>query len=472
MTDAPSSISIIEDLKKNLRTAIELEFATLPLYLTAMYSMTVQSYPAYDAVRTVLMEEMVHMGTACNLLAALGEAADLAACAPTYPSQGLPGHAEADLHVTLASLSKYQLWHFLRIETPRALLNQFSAWPEELGDDPRFAEVRDTLWTGEKIRGEAIANIDALYETIRAQFNALLDAPGSGDAPSPIMAAMQAAAGPDSKAHQAFEDIGVRSVVLDLNQSYADQLDSARRQIGAAIDVIEQQGEGAGELLAGPNFEYEKSHYVRFAEPFFGARFDGSKVEVDLDSIDSLDEPLRHQREWFCGDEVTLAPLVEQPPGSGHYVEQAPAKQMVPLPEDHYAELLTHHEAIDAAEAKRMREALDTLDNAYSLMVDTLAQWWSKSRADRFADVSASIIDMIELKVPIRYSIMTKPLPAELVEQLPTLYGGEWGWMRAHVDLDRDVYYGPRFAYVPADKRQEKYRYVDGSREREGQDEG
>src|SRR4051812_36523354 len=59
-------------LRAALQTAIALEQSTLPLYLSAMWSLRVQSYTAYNLIRTVVMEEMVHMAIACNLLAAIG----------------------------------------------------------------------------------------------------------------------------------------------------------------------------------------------------------------------------------------------------------------------------------------------------------------------------------------------------------------------------------------------------------------
>jgi hypothetical protein len=53
-------------IKANLQTAIELEFSTLPLYLSAMFSLEVQNYTAYNLIRSVAMEEMVHIAIAAN----------------------------------------------------------------------------------------------------------------------------------------------------------------------------------------------------------------------------------------------------------------------------------------------------------------------------------------------------------------------------------------------------------------------
>ena len=57
-------------LRRALQTAVEVEHATLPLYASAMLCLEVQNYVTYNAIRSVLMEEMVHMGIAANMLAA------------------------------------------------------------------------------------------------------------------------------------------------------------------------------------------------------------------------------------------------------------------------------------------------------------------------------------------------------------------------------------------------------------------
>lgn len=74
-----------------LQTAIAIEHATMPLYSAAMYSLEVQNYPAYNTLRSVLMEEMLHMAAACNALAALGGSPRLATLDPGAILDGLPG---------------------------------------------------------------------------------------------------------------------------------------------------------------------------------------------------------------------------------------------------------------------------------------------------------------------------------------------------------------------------------------------
>src|SRR5260370_9938321 len=111
-------------IKATLQSAIELEFSTMPLYLSAMFSLEVQNYTAYNLIRSVAMEEMVHMAIAANILAAIGGSPQIKSIRIPYPVCGLPGGTEPDLQVGLAQFSKNQLKNFMRIEMPDFLLGQ------------------------------------------------------------------------------------------------------------------------------------------------------------------------------------------------------------------------------------------------------------------------------------------------------------------------------------------------------------
>ena len=92
--EAPSfaRIATLESLREHLQWAIELEHFTLPPYLCALYSLdAIRNPEASEVVASVLVEEMLHMTLAANLLNAVGgrpttrHAAD-AAGLPTMPS--------------------------------------------------------------------------------------------------------------------------------------------------------------------------------------------------------------------------------------------------------------------------------------------------------------------------------------------------------------------------------------------------
>lgn len=67
--------------------AMEVEFSTIPVYLTGLYSIQEKDNTAYQALRSVVMEEMFHFNQAANLVVALGAQPKLTgASAPNYPS--------------------------------------------------------------------------------------------------------------------------------------------------------------------------------------------------------------------------------------------------------------------------------------------------------------------------------------------------------------------------------------------------
>src|SRR6476469_5031556 len=99
-----------------LQTAVAIEHSAMPLYAAAMYSLEVQNYPAYNTLRSVLMEEMLHMAAACNALAALGGAPRIRQLDPGAIIDGLPAGVAPDLKPRFAKLSRRQLEAFTRIE--------------------------------------------------------------------------------------------------------------------------------------------------------------------------------------------------------------------------------------------------------------------------------------------------------------------------------------------------------------------
>ena len=63
----------IEYVQLLLQEALQVEHGTIPLYLTTLYSMYNQSSFEANTIRGVVMEEMLHMVQAANVLNAIGE---------------------------------------------------------------------------------------------------------------------------------------------------------------------------------------------------------------------------------------------------------------------------------------------------------------------------------------------------------------------------------------------------------------
>ncbi len=125
----------LTELKSHLQIAVEVELATIPIYLYCYYSInrTPDKFPKTDSSRyadqagalimSVAVEEMLHMSLSSNILFALGQAPLLYQHSPgPYPTN-LPGHSKLGpdkkpVEIPLAKFSSEQLWRFLEIEYP------------------------------------------------------------------------------------------------------------------------------------------------------------------------------------------------------------------------------------------------------------------------------------------------------------------------------------------------------------------
>lgn len=222
----------VEGLRDALQSAVTLEHATIPAYLYALYSIRPESLrpggnlEVYDLLRSVVLEEMVHMALACNLLNAVGGAPviDRPDFIPRYPGP-LPGSVESGLVVGLRPFSK-KLVHdeFMVIEEP---------------EDPLQFPVGAAL----ALEADAPRTIGQFYAAIRAQIEALGPAAFTGD-----------------PARQVSGDPFLPEItpVTDVPSALA------------AIELIVEQGEGTS--TSPLDEEGELAHYYRFAEIWHGRR--------------------------------------------------------------------------------------------------------------------------------------------------------------------------------------------------------
>lgn len=115
------------ELMAALQTAIELEHSTIPAYLTAMYSLQPGTNDEVRGlIRSIVMEEMLHMALACNILISIGGSPSIGhqGFVPVYPAT-LPGGLAPGLTVNLRKCSIEQVRDcFMRIEEPEAMVLQ------------------------------------------------------------------------------------------------------------------------------------------------------------------------------------------------------------------------------------------------------------------------------------------------------------------------------------------------------------
>lgn len=112
----------VRDLRDHLQTALQIEHTTIPPYLCALWSIEPgTNEAAAEAIRDVVMEEMLHMTLVANVLNAVGGTPSL------YRRDFLPSrwptflpHSDEAFEVGLGPLSPAALETFLRIEQPEA----------------------------------------------------------------------------------------------------------------------------------------------------------------------------------------------------------------------------------------------------------------------------------------------------------------------------------------------------------------
>ncbi len=113
------AITTLESLRTHLQWAIELEHATVPPYLTALYSIKEGANPdSVEVIKSVFLEEMLHMALAANILNAVGGTPrfDYDGFIASYPTP-LP-HGDGSFMVDLTKFSPEGVRSFLNIERP------------------------------------------------------------------------------------------------------------------------------------------------------------------------------------------------------------------------------------------------------------------------------------------------------------------------------------------------------------------
>jgi hypothetical protein len=118
MAATPESWTL-DHLQVHLQAAVELELLVIPPYLSALYSLEPGSnHEAALIIRSVVVEEMLHLTLAANVLNAVGgnPTVNNPAWVPRYPAK-IPYH-EGTLAVSLRPFGDEALDAFLAIENP------------------------------------------------------------------------------------------------------------------------------------------------------------------------------------------------------------------------------------------------------------------------------------------------------------------------------------------------------------------
>jgi len=270
------AITSVESLRRHLQWAIELEHATLPPYLCALYSIKEgHNEEAAAVVHSVFMEEMLHLTLAANILTAIGGSPqlDVPSILPAFPTY-LP-HSDRAFQVPLTKFSREAVETFMLIERPAA----HSGLPEDnkfetIGQFYEAIEVA-LVHLGETLGEEALFCGDPAYQVTDALYYG-----GSGR----IL------------------------TVADLDSALA------------ALGEIVEQGEGLQhqEVWDGDRDMFhperqEVAHYFRFQELHVGRRYaqrdtpqsgpTGEKLSVDWDAVYNM-RPNPRTADYPAGSEI------------------------------------------------------------------------------------------------------------------------------------------------------------------------
>lgn len=113
-------LATVDDLHAALKLAMQLEFATIPPYLCAQWSVVEDPDRVEGVLHAVVSQEMQHFALAGNVLNAIGGRPHItgAAFLPRYPLGNLPGGVNLSRPLALSALTTQQLELFLEIEHP------------------------------------------------------------------------------------------------------------------------------------------------------------------------------------------------------------------------------------------------------------------------------------------------------------------------------------------------------------------
>ncbi|BDD04688.1 ferritin-like domain-containing protein [Aureibacter tunicatorum] len=264
-----------EDLFNYLEVAIQLEHATIPPYMTALYSIIPEcNQEAYNLIRVVLVEEMLHLTLSANILNAIGGKVNLTkkGFCPEYPTY-LPS-GETDFKVGLEKFSIDAVETFLDIERPsephkeegelpgliKNILNRHSKcvlpiYKDKDGEEKHFYSIGDFYSAiadglekvAEKIGEEELFNGDPTYQVTPEYYYS-----GGGD-------------------------------IIPIHN-----LEDAKN----AIRLISEQGEGHNGTIY--EREGELSHYYRFEQLKLGRYYhpgdkpghpSGEKLDIDWNAV-------------------------------------------------------------------------------------------------------------------------------------------------------------------------------------------
>ena len=291
-----SGISTLAELQEALLTAIQLEFSTIPPYLCAQWSVNPNGDPSGvgNMIQTVVVQEMLHFGLACNMYTATGGSLQGQIASPgfvpSYPTDGLPGGVHPGLVVSLLPVGNQALQTFMSIEYPET-----TPVVQEPATPPSPVPP-------------AAPTIGQFYQTIAAGFNTVFPNGSLPANPSP------------------------NQVVTTVDSDNLFAINTVADALNAIAEITEQ-GEGSSaspeEGTLDPD---ELAHYYSFAEVYYGAtvaqvgsgfKYSGSPITMPQVYTFKSEPPNAPDQQTFIKAFTTLLTQLEQCWTAGFSIDQA-----------------------------------------------------------------------------------------------------------------------------------------------------
>jgi len=325
-TPLVGTITSLDSLRQHLQWALELEHSTIPPYLCALYSIEPgRNLEAVEVMSSIVVEEMLHLTLAANLLNAVGgrPLLDMPQMLPGYP-RSLP-HSDRSFEISLFRFGPEAIETFLKIEQPSS-----ASGPPE---------------------GDNYETIGQFYQSIERGLREL----------STTLGEANVFCGEPTRqvTDQHFYSGGGRIIAVD---SLATAL--------AALEEIVEQGEGAGhaQVWDGDSDVFhpdrdQVAHYYRFRELQLGRRYrrgdtprsgpTGGPISIDWSAVRPMrsnprsadhvmGSPIRFAQEQFNHSYCALlqrleealngAPQILRAAIAAMYTLKAPAQALMQMP--------------------------------------------------------------------------------------------------------------------------------------------
>jgi rubrerythrin len=314
-----------DHLREMVQCAIKLEHATLPPYLTAMWSVKDKKHQAYQILRSIVYEEMGHLGTVSNLLTTIGGA-------PVFSDKDFVPHYPArlpcDIHPKVTPPNVIDWKVGLSRLTPAVVSDVFMIieYPEkgpiQTMEFAIAAAMRPTFHT-----------IGEFYDALAHTLEHLVDN-------NKIKITGQ------NQLSEAF-------IGHDENQQNVLKPITTLKEALDAIEHIKEQGEGTPSSPDAPMFGHELAHYYKFKQ-----------IQVGRNFAQQADKSWTLSGDFF--DFPSVYPMADIPSG-GYPMDRLPQEvaDLIKKFNDDYKSLL---ELLQSAWKKGEKEGQSDLTSAEILM--------------------------------------------------------------------------------------------------------